>query len=222
MYQLIKQSARPTTNFPPAISILSEALPCREQRNHRKSNHRLFSPDLALISTACRRVCSHPPVSWREINARVGACTLPWPGRTVPFAREHSHRAFPFSRWFTARTCLGRCRSHNGESCRRRSPPDTVITGWHLPGRDHNDNGRFAGKTSSYTPGPSDGPRDEITCAPIAENGVNWALVFTVVVYPARESLHVTGERIRPSRCFKIGSIIRIYGGYESRLRKQV
>lgn len=26
-----------------------------------------------------------------------------------------------------------------------------VITGWHLPGRDHNDNGRFAGKTSSYT-----------------------------------------------------------------------
>lgn len=26
-----------------------------------------------------RRVCSHPPVSWREINARVGACTLPWP-----------------------------------------------------------------------------------------------------------------------------------------------
>ena len=29
--------------------------------------------------------------------------------------------------------------------------PIRVITGWHLPGRDHNDNGRFAGKTSSYT-----------------------------------------------------------------------
>lgn len=67
------------------------------------------------------------------------------------FARKYSRGAFPFSWWFTARTCLGRCRSHNGESCRRRSPADTVITGWHLPGRDHNDNGRFAGKTSSYT-----------------------------------------------------------------------
>jgi len=29
--------------------------------------------------------------------------------------------------------------------------PIRVITGWHLPGRDHNDNGCFAGKTSSYT-----------------------------------------------------------------------
>lgn len=67
------------------------------------------------------------------------------------FARKYSRGGFPFSWWFTARTCLGRCRSHNGESCRRRSPADTVITGWHLPGRDHNDNGRFAGKTSSYT-----------------------------------------------------------------------
>lgn len=67
------------------------------------------------------------------------------------FTRKYSRGGFPFSWWFTARTCLGRCRSHNGESCRRRSPADTVITGWHLPGRDHNDNGRFAGKTSSYT-----------------------------------------------------------------------
>lgn len=70
---------------------------------------------------------------------------------SVWFDRKYSRGGFPFSRWFTARTCLGRCRSHNGESCRRRSPADTVITGWHLPGRDHNDNGRFAGKTSSYT-----------------------------------------------------------------------
>lgn len=150
--------------FPPAISILPATKPCREQRNHRRCNHRLFSR-IARSSPHCRRVCSHPPVSWREINARVGACTLPRPERTVPFAREHSHRAFPFSRWFTARTCLGRCRSHNGESCRRRSPPDTVITGWHLPGPDHNDNGRFAGKTSSYTPALP-GPRERRSPAP--------------------------------------------------------
>lgn len=183
MYQLIKQSTCPTTNFPPAISILSEALPRATQPPQMQPPS--FFPDRALISTACRRVCSHPPVSWREINARVGACTLPWPERTVPFAREHSHRAFPFSRWFTARTCLGRCRSHNGESCRRRSPPDTVITGWHLPGRDHNDNGRFAGKTSSYTPALRTPRRDHL--CPDRWERSQLGLGFTVVYQGPRE-----------------------------------
>lgn len=147
MHQLIKQFSETTSQFQfPRGLATSDAT--NEQRCNRQTcfffGHRsaraspwsacLLTPTgvLAWNQCTCRRV--HVTVAER--------C----------YGREHSRRAFPFSRWFTARTCLGRCRSHNGESCRRRSPADTVITGWHLPGRDHNDNGRFARKTSSYTP----------------------------------------------------------------------
>lgn len=172
----------PPPIFHQQFQFLSEALP-RATRPPQMQPP-CFFPDRALISTVS--ACLLTPtcvLAWNQCTCRRVHVTVARE-RTVPFAREHSHRAFPFSRWFTARTCLGRCRSHNGESCRRRSPPDTVITGWHLPGRDHNDNGRFAGKTSSYTPALRTPRRDHL--CPDRWERSQLGLGFTVVYRPAR------------------------------------